>query len=138
MNGDPSTQPANRQATARQAEAARGRPSQPEPEAPPNRPRSLSRQPINRQRAHHATPAKQPTNLASPAMDFRKKGSRGRITGEMPAGFQPQPFHRVRLVSSPPVFYSHIIPASVSGHQSGNNIFLSHHSSSSLPNTVLH
>ena len=34
------------------------------------------------------------------------------------------------------VFLFHIAPALVSSHQLGNSIFLSHHSSSSLPNTM--
>jgi len=38
--------------------------------------------------------------------------------------------------SSATVFPSHIIPASAYSHQPGDSIFLSHHSSSSLPNAV--
>ncbi|KAF8715865.1 hypothetical protein HU200_026822 [Digitaria exilis] len=57
---------------------------------PSNCPRNLSHQPINRQRAHHATPAKHPTNPTG--HEFPKKGSRKRITGQMPGGFQPEPF----------------------------------------------
>ena len=43
------------------------------------------------------------------------------------AGLQP---------SSATVSLSHIAPASASSHQLSNSIFLSHHSSSSLPNAV--
>ena len=38
--------------------------------------------------------------------------------------------------SSTTVFISHIVPTLVSSHQPNNSVFLSHHSSSSLPNAV--
>ena len=44
------------------------------------------------------------------------------------AGLQP---------SSATVFPSHIAPAPASSHQPGNSVFLSHHTSSSLPNAVI-
>jgi len=39
--------------------------------------------------------------------------------------------------SNPTVFLSHIAPALASSHQPDNSVFLSHHSSSSLPNAVV-
>jgi len=40
------------------------------------------------------------------------------------------------MSSSPTIFFSHTTPALASSHQPDNSVFLSHHSNSSLPNTV--